>query len=509
MKKRLFKEEEEEEDDEEGEEGEEGEEFEEPIKEINGEENDSFDELDVSYEKLKDLKKTEIKKASKSFISNECPDELKKKIYIPLKFKSASRFEEESGYTNRSSFRSSRLIHIFFAPVCPTLLMILFSILFYYLLITYILYRELKLLILLIIVYIIGTFYQVLVVPEPKKFRPKVEFEELLTKLLNSSIQIKFYHQDKIKATYQAKYTIDMTGILNIPSKFQYASIKGVQGYSKNDIYTLVNNFNSTYGSKNSKIKTEIIYKREKINFDSNIIYSISSNTDLYSINFLTTFFSLLLLQWIYSLYYDSSDSKGIVEIYLTKLIINDLVDSPSKITIHGKNYLIDSFIKSPISSNYQLDKDYRGYLRKVNEQKRQEQERIEKERRREEKRRQEEEKKRQEKERKEKAIRDEKERNTKILSRFNNENYTITVKKFYDKVSLSFRGYARKKIYEYDKELGVYDPSCKERIIEKDQLTIYYPNGFDIRIEVQRGLTSYTINIGTEYTKNINYYYD
>ena len=39
--------------------------------------------------------------------------------------------------------------------------------------------------------------------------------------------------------------------------------------------------------------------------------------------------------------------------------------------------------------------------------------------------------------------------------------------------------------------------------------MTIYYPEGFDIRIEVIRGLNSYTATIGDEYTENFSYYYD
>jgi len=296
-----------------------------------------------------------------------------------------------------------------------------------------------------------------------------------------------------------------MTNILNIPNDFHYASIKGVGTYLKNDIYPLVNKFNSTYGNKNSSIKREITYKGEKINFDDKVIYSMHSNTDLYSINYLTTIYCLLLLQWIYSLYYALSNTKFCVVIYLTKLITNDSIDSPTEITIRGKRYLIEPFVKNHLGRNDQLDKDYKEHVRLINEQKRKDEERKKWK----EKERLENEKKEKEKERKEREIREEKERNTEILSKFKNENYYIEVKRVYDKVFLSFVGYQRKKSYRYNKELGLYDPYCKEKIIEKDQLTIFYPNGFDIRIEILRGLTSYTINIGTEYTKNINYYYD
>ena len=42
-----------------------------------------------------------------------------------------------------------------------------------------------------------------------------------------------------------------------------------------------------------------------------------------------------------------------------------------------------------------------------------------------------------------------------------------------------------------------------------KDKMTIYYPKGFDIRIEVLRDIYSYTITIGDDYTRNFEYYHN
>ena len=39
--------------------------------------------------------------------------------------------------------------------------------------------------------------------------------------------------------------------------------------------------------------------------------------------------------------------------------------------------------------------------------------------------------------------------------------------------------------------------------------MTIYYPEGYDIRIEVIRGLYSYTVTIGDDYTENFEYYHN
>ena len=102
MKKRLFEEEEEEE-----------EEGEDDGEEEDGEENEDFDELDVSDEKFNIKKKGEKATTLKSFIGNECPEELKKRIYTKLVFQSASTLETDNSYFSHVLFRSSKLIYIF------------------------------------------------------------------------------------------------------------------------------------------------------------------------------------------------------------------------------------------------------------------------------------------------------------------------------------------------------------------------------------------------------------
>ena len=57
-----------------------------------------------------------------------------------------------------------------------------------------------------------------------------------------------------------------------------------------------------------------------------------------------------------------------------------------------------------------------------------------------------------------------------------------------------------------YQKYLGDYDKNIVEHIERSRKLTVYYPNGFDIRIEVIRGLYDYTVTIGDVYTKTFEY---
>lgn len=70
----------------------------------------------------------------------------------------------------------------------------------------------------------------------------------------------------------------------------------------------------------------------------------------------------------------------------------------------------------------------------------------------------------------------------------------------------LKFDAYTPTKHSWYETELGSYNPNAEERIVRSEKVTTYFPKGYDIRIEVIRGLYSYTISIGEEYTKNFEY---
>ena len=423
----------------------------------------------------------EIKETPNSFISNKWPLDTKNEKYTKFKYQFGSS-------KINKKFNSSTRDKLYNLKIYSIIIMMFYSIVFYDLVITYIFYPQTKLLIFFIIIYILGTLIQVSIIPKPMKYKPKTEFENDINKILNSYVIFKINHKKNQKeATYQAKYTIDITGTLNIPKGYNYASIKEVQLYGKNNLNTLINNFREVYKSANVDYK--MIYENEEINFDSSAIYNISGEDDLYSINCCTTFFSVLLLQWINALYYYISTSKKCINIYLAKLITDNLSNTPSKITIHEKKYQIQNYVIIPITKNTEFDKDYEEYLRKKKEK---------------------EEREAKLKEEREKRERERK-KNTKVLSFFKNgRNYTIKVKKVYDTVYLRFDAYTKKRHSWYKSELGDYDPNIEERIVRKDKMTIYYPEGYDIRIEVIRGLYSYTVTIGDEYTENFDYnYYD
>ena len=146
------------------------------------------------------------------------------------------------------------------------------------------------------------------------------------------------------------------------------------------------------------------------------------------------------------------------------------MTNSPSKFTVHGENYKIEQYIVNPIEINKKFNEDLEEYQKNKKEKK----------------------------------------RNTEILSNYKNgKNFNIKVKRVYNKVFLKFDAFTKHGHSFYKTELGYYSPKIKERIKHKDKITIYYPKGFDIRIEVIRGLNSYIISIGDEYTNNFEYYSD
>ena len=413
----------------------------------------------------------QINENTQIFINNKCPINLRANGYIKLKY--------YFGGTKNSSneFESSKIVKLFEIKALAIIIMMFYSLTFYDLLITYIIYHDIKLLIYFIIVYILGSLLQVIVIPKPIKYKSKDEFDKDINKILNSYVVFKVNNKRKgKKAMYQAKYTIDITGILNIPKDFCYVKIQEVQLFAKQDLNQLVKNFGKIY--KSSDVDYSMIYNNEEVKFNSSSIYSLNKN-DLYSINNYTTIFSIFLLQWLNAIYYNLSKSKKCINIYLAKLLTSNLANTPTKFTIHGTRYNINSYIVNPIVSNDEFEKDLEEYERKEKEKKEREAEK-----------------------------RREKERNTEILSNFENgRNFSIKVKRVYNTVYLRFDAYTHSGHSWYKSELGDYDPDIKQRIVRKDKMTIYYPKGYDIRIEVIRGLYSYTVTIGDDYTRNFEYY--
>ena len=412
----------------------------------------------------------------RSFKPNKCPIDLKINNYRKLDFQIGDVSKEDFDKSKIACLIENSLIGIFISFI--------FFFSFYVLLITYILSSDNKILLFLIAIYILGNFVQIIVIPEPINFKSKSEFENEINKILNSYLEIKLINKKKKKqATFPKKYTIDITGEINIPKEFNYVKIKGVQFYSKRkELKKYSNDFQAVYGSV--KLDYKWRYNNEDIVLPSTA-FAINDNCDSYSINCYTTLFCLFLIQWINALYYKYSRCKKCIELIPAKLITDNLINSPTKFNVYGNKYEITSYINNPNYNNEEFDNDLAQYKKEKKE--KEERDRISRE-------------KKEEEERKRKE-------NTTLLSSFKNgDNYTIKVKKVYDSVYLRFDAYTPYGHSYFKSRLGIYNKNIHERIENISKLTVYYPNGYDIKIEVQRGLYSYTVSIGDEYTENFEY---
>jgi len=428
-----------------------------------------YDEENRMFEKF------DIQQDNKPFIENKCPINLGERGYIKLEYNFDGKKKSKSSSKN---FISSKICYLFDFKIFEIFFVMFFSFTFYDLLITFIIYHDIKLLIYFLIIYFLASLVQFIIIPRCVKFKTKRQFAEDLRIILNSYVLIKVYKNNTKKAMYQAKYTVDISGTLNIPNEYKYAKIKEVQIFAKNDFNKFVENFKKI--NEYPKYDYKLMYDGLEIPIDPSTIYSLDSEDDTYSINKCTSFFSIFLLQWINAIYYKCSKSNKCINIYLAKLLTNEMTYSPTNFTIHGKTYVLDSYKINPLENNEEFDKELENYETKIREKKEREEE-----------------------------IRREKERNTKTLSYFENgKNFEIEVYKYYETVYIKFDSYSKSKGHKrYKTELGPYDSSIKERIVRKDKLTIYYPKGFNTRIEVIRGLDSYTVTIGDDYTETFPYY--
>ena len=416
------------------------------------------------------------------FVQNRCPMKLKDNGFIKSKYGFGN-------WKNDKKFEMSKRSSLFGFSIFFIILCFIYSFSFYATFFTYIASHETKLLIYSIIIYVVCTLIQVTIIPKPITIKSRVEFDDHLNKALNAAVSIKLINKKKKKqATYPAKYTVDISGTLNIPSKYNFARIKAVQLYTKDDLKKLIKDFGNVYES--SKIENKMIYNNEDFDIDENTPYALNSNEKSYSINFITTISCVLLLQWVNAIYYECFASKKCINIYLAKILTSSYSQSNTKITIHNKKYEVSPNATFAMESNEEFDKDLEEYLRKKKE-----------------------EEERQAKLKAERLERAKKRKqNTTLLSKFKyGDHYTIVVKKVYDDIELKFEASSGKKSYWYKRTFWrAYDQNIQERVEKGSKMITYYPKGLDIRIEVILGVYDYHITIGDgeDYSETIPYNY-
>ena len=386
---------------------------------------------------------------------------------------------------SKKEFDSSQISPLYDLSLICIIFCFIYFFSFYSLLITYILSHETKLLIFLILVYIFGIFVQLLIIPPPMRLKTRNNFDEDINKILNSSILFKLINKKKEKSAYfPDKYTVDITGQINIPSNYKYAKIIALDIYAKNDLKEFIKKFSDLYGS--AKVDYKLVYEEKDISFNDRRPYALYTNDEEYSINFLHTICNIFLLQWLYAIFQKYLQYKKCINIYISKVITDAYSETNSKFTVHNKKYEIKQNVIAALPNNDEFNRDWEEEERKKKEQK--------------------EIKEKKEQEKKERLRK--KRENTYTLSIFKmGRNFEITVKRIYETVYLRLEVYTRGRNHVYKSTLGTYDPNIQERIERETRTTTYFPNGYDIRIEVIRGVGSYTISIGDEYTENFEYY--
>ena len=354
---------------------------------------------------------------------------------------------------------------------------IIFSFIFYFVVITKFLTDSTLLTIFAILIYIGGTFFlQILIIPTSTDFLENSEqiFEDDLKKLLNCHVEYFFKISKVYKITYPGKYVTDATGVITIPKDINFVKINKIQFFAEEDfeefsdiIYT---------AKKECHYYYKLIYNEKEIDFKEKI-YNIN-NYPL--VNITTTILFLLMLGWIQAIYYRyHPNCLKMLIITPYKLITkNKSVPTSTKIIFKNKeikpenNYITLNSITSKEYDKFEEEKKY--YLKRIeNDEK--EKQRIEE--------------------------------NTYVLSLFKNNNYTIKVKREDNDVYLYFQTRDGKH-YLNNYYLGEYNPDIKKEIYYEDRTTIYQPKGVKCRIEVTNYEFKFNLKINDDFSRSYDYVY-
>ena len=383
---------------------------------------------------------------------------------------------------------------------------IIFSISFYIILISAIITkREKDLIVYTIIFYLFAFIFNMSIFlrnPKDFSFLAYSSFKEYLAKIINAKFWIVLDSgNENDELIHYGNFIYDITGEINIPNHIKYVKFDSVKVLLKECDY---NNF------KDIADKFKYINKHGEFYFNRKVILT----NDIFILSFwnyqiikniIKTILSILLLQWINAIIFLNcqKSKKEVLIINFFKLLSlsDDLPLNPTKIIVHDKKLDIQNkiitiqenkgnLLKEKINSLYQevLDRE-----KEEKEEREKEEKRIRKKKEKERKKREEEEKIREEKELEIKN-------NTTLLSKLENNHFEIKVYKIYDDVKLQIFFVSRYR--DIDKILGKYDPNAEEEIInmEGNSCIIFYPNGFNIKIEIHFYEYNYTIQIGNDF---------
>lgn len=413
----------------------------------------------------------DINNYNKGFVSNKLPDDIKNNYYKLI----------NGGLQKKKNFISSKISDLQEVSILDIIICFFFSLSFYILLAAAILTGDKTAIIYLIIVYLLGTIIQIYIVPIPCLYFSKMEFDENMKRLFNSTVHISLKSK-KDAIEYPIKYISDITGEINIPKNIEYVKIGRIQYYFEEDFLTFTKQYKSIIG--NYTVSKKLSYKNEPIK-KIYLYYALNSVSNAYSINMINRILCLMLLQWISALYNKLKPKKCVI-IYPAKLITTNLKNSNTNINVHGKVINIESYIYANMQSE-KADKLREDYTKKMNDiaekkrQKEKEKERISEQKR---------------------KLRE----NTEVLSSWDNINYYIKVQKVYDNVEVKLEIYYNDKTIKKKIDVGNYEPDAEEREEDEGNSSIYYPRGKNIKIEVINYERKYTVKIGNKFTASYFY---
>ena len=351
------------------------------------------------------------------------------------------------------------------------------------------------------------------------------------------------------KLPIPAKYVVDVTGKIDIPKNYNFVSVSQIQYFLDESLSNFVNKYYLNSNSKDidlfdedededPKFKKKKINKKKKkkedykpLNFVllkiKSLYYrgeeffekpynSFKDSTPLividkkffYFVKYGSIIFSLLQIQWIFTLILD-----------LMKYGENYIIIRPAKVFIGENNYLNSNITEINIHGEVikqeddnileidheRIEKIKESYKSKVEELK--EEMKIEKEKERLER-------KEREKYRKKKEMEDKiRKENTETLSLWENNNYKIYVYREYNTVYLKLTVWEDNGVSLYKTiKLGDYNPKIREEEYEGDTnlTTVYIPKGYDIKIIVTNFEFRYNIKIGNgKFDKSFRYNQD
>lgn len=376
-------------------------------------------------------------------------------------------------FTEKNSFKSSRLEKCYFNYKKSDIVFPLFFFLvFYLLLITVILSKSTIPIILLPIIYILAQIIQGGILPYPI-YHSRANFFNKINRILNadSKITLKRY---SAPFDFKGKYTFDVTGKLNIPNTINLIKIGEVQYFIRKEYYEQNQKYKLTYYA-------EINYEG-KSTYDNTIIYNLNSENNLPPFSAITFILSIFLLQWINALIFHFIPIGDIVIIYPAKLLTEDLNNNyipESNIVIHGETLDIKKYVKNNINEN-EYDLMIKRFEREESERKKKEKEERERKR--------------------------ELEENTHTLSYFSDNNYEIEVYREYEtvfaRVNVDYIKNGKLCHFYQNLYLGDYDKNIEKKEEKKQGQTywIINPKGFDIEIHIIKEPNQVTITIGKKF---------